>query len=41
VTVDRSQVRAMKQGGMGPSAIAETLGIGRASVYRALSAKAS
>jgi DNA invertase Pin-like site-specific DNA recombinase len=35
-SVDAEQVRALKQEGMGPSAIAETLGIGRASVYRAL-----
>jgi hypothetical protein len=30
------QVRALKEKGVGPSAIAMTLGIGRASVYRAL-----
>src|SRR5258707_15781633 len=35
-SVDVSQVRALKQEGIGPSAIAKTLGIGRASVYRAL-----
>jgi DNA invertase Pin-like site-specific DNA recombinase len=35
-SVDAAQVRALKKEGMGPSAIAETLGIGRASVYRAL-----
>ena len=35
-TVDGGRVRALKQNGLGPSAIAETLGIGRASVYRAL-----
>jgi DNA invertase Pin-like site-specific DNA recombinase len=35
-SVDVAQVRALKQGGIGPSAIAKTLGIGRASVYRAL-----
>jgi DNA invertase Pin-like site-specific DNA recombinase len=35
-SVDVSQVRALKQDGVGPSAIAKTLGIGRASVYRAL-----
>jgi DNA invertase Pin-like site-specific DNA recombinase len=34
--VDVSQVRALKQDGVGPSAIAKTLGIARASVYRAL-----
>jgi DNA invertase Pin-like site-specific DNA recombinase len=39
-TVDVSQVRALKQQG-GPSAIAKTLGIGRASVYRALGEQAS
>jgi len=30
------RVKALKQEGLGPSAIARTLGIGRASVYRAL-----
>ena len=35
-SVDVVQVRALKQEGIGPSAIAKTLGIGRASVYRAL-----
>lgn len=35
-TVDVSQVRAMRQDGHGPSSIASKLGIGRASVYRAL-----
>jgi DNA invertase Pin-like site-specific DNA recombinase len=35
-TVDVLRVRALKQEGIGPSAIAKTLGIGRASVYRAL-----
>jgi DNA invertase Pin-like site-specific DNA recombinase len=35
-TVDVLRVRALKQEGLGPSAIAKTLGIGRASVYRAL-----
>ena len=35
-SVDVSRVRALKQEGIGPSAIAKTLGIGRASVYRAL-----
>jgi DNA invertase Pin-like site-specific DNA recombinase len=35
-SVDVLQVRALKQNGIGPSAIAKTLGIGRASVYRAL-----
>ncbi len=36
-SVDVSEVRALKEKGIGPSAIAKTLGIGRASVYRALS----
>lgn len=35
-TVDVSQVKALKRQGVGPTAIAEQLGIGRASVYRAL-----
>lgn len=35
-SVDTAQVRAMKAQGMGPSAIAKALKIGRASVYRAL-----
>ena len=35
-SVDVLRVRALKQEGVGPSAIAKTLGIGRASVYRAL-----
>src|SRR5712671_5909432 len=35
-SVDVLRVRALKQEGLGPSAIAKTLGIGRASVYRAL-----
>ena len=36
-TVDVSRIKTLKQQGIGPSAIAKTLGIGRASVYRALS----
>jgi DNA invertase Pin-like site-specific DNA recombinase len=40
-TVDIVRVRALKEEGVGPSAIAKTLGIGRASVYRALGAQAS
>ena len=36
VSIDPVKVRAMKTDGMGPSAIAKALGIGRASVYRAL-----
>jgi DNA invertase Pin-like site-specific DNA recombinase len=35
-TVDVLRVRELKQEGIGPPAIAKTLGIGRASVYRAL-----
>lgn len=35
-SIDIVKVKAMKAEGMGPSAIAKTLGIGRASVYRAL-----
>ena len=36
-SVDVAQVRALKaRGGVGPASIAKTLGIGRASVYRAL-----
>jgi DNA invertase Pin-like site-specific DNA recombinase len=35
-SVDAAQVRAMKEQGLGPSAIAKALKIGRASVYRAL-----
>jgi DNA invertase Pin-like site-specific DNA recombinase len=39
-TVDIVRVRALKEEGIGPSAIAKTLGIGRASVYRALAEQA-
>lgn len=35
-TVDRSEIRRLKESGMGASAIASHLRIGRASVYRAL-----
>jgi DNA invertase Pin-like site-specific DNA recombinase len=35
-SIDAAQVRQLKSQGLGPSKIAETLGIGRASVYRAL-----
>lgn len=35
-SVDRDRVREMKAGGMGATAIADEMGIGRASVYRAL-----
>jgi DNA invertase Pin-like site-specific DNA recombinase len=41
VTVDGARVREMKAAGLGPSKIAETLGIGRASVYRALAEPAA
>ena len=37
-SVDVVKVKAMRADGMGPSAIAAELGIGRASVYRALGA---
>jgi DNA invertase Pin-like site-specific DNA recombinase len=36
LSVDTDSVRRMKAEGMRPSAIAKALGIGRASVYRAL-----
>lgn len=35
-SIDADQVRQLKARGLGPSTIAKTLGIGRASVYRAL-----
>ena len=35
-SIDAARVRELKAKGLGPSRIAETLGIGRASVYRAL-----
>jgi DNA invertase Pin-like site-specific DNA recombinase len=35
-SIDPSKIRQMKAEGMGPSAIAKALKIGRASVYRAL-----
>lgn len=35
-SVDTAKVRELRSGGMGPQEIARTLGIGRASVYRAL-----
>ncbi len=38
-SIDPTQVRQLKADGMGPSKIAKTLGIGRASVYRALEAQ--
>jgi len=37
-SINAAQVRQLKAEGMGPSKIAKTLGIGRASVYRALEA---
>jgi len=40
-TIDVAQVKAMRGQGMGASAIAEALGIGRASVYRVLEGKAA
>jgi DNA invertase Pin-like site-specific DNA recombinase len=38
-SIDPAQVQQLKAEGMGPSKIAKTLGIGRASVYRALEAQ--
>lgn len=35
-SIDAAKINALKAEGMGPSAIAKALGIGRASVYRAL-----
>ncbi len=37
-TIDPAKVKELRQSGMGPSEIAKTLRIGRASVYRALAA---
>ena len=37
-SVDAEQVKALKESGLGASAIAKEMGIGRASVYRALGA---
>ena len=37
-TVDTTQVKELRQQGLGASQIAKTMGIGRASVYRALAA---
>jgi DNA invertase Pin-like site-specific DNA recombinase len=38
VSIDPAQIQQLKAEGMGPSQIAKHLGIGRASVYRALEA---
>jgi DNA invertase Pin-like site-specific DNA recombinase len=38
-SIDPEEVRRLRAEGMGPTAIAERLGIGRASVYRVLEAK--
>ena len=35
-SIDAGRVRALREGGLGPAAIARRLGIGRASVYRLL-----
>ena len=37
-SIDPSKIRALHESGLGPTAIARELGIGRASVYRALAA---
>ena len=37
-SIDRAEIERLKGEGLGPSAIAAKLGIGRASVYRALEA---
>jgi DNA invertase Pin-like site-specific DNA recombinase len=39
-SIDAGRVKALKDQGLGPAAIARELGIGRASVYRALSRNA-
>jgi DNA invertase Pin-like site-specific DNA recombinase len=39
--VDAAEIRRLKSDGMGPTEIAKTLNIGRASVYRALREAAS
>jgi DNA invertase Pin-like site-specific DNA recombinase len=39
VSIDPAQVQQLKTEGMGASKIANTLGIGRASVYRALASQ--
>jgi DNA invertase Pin-like site-specific DNA recombinase len=38
ISIDAATVREMKAQGLGPTAIAKALGIGRASVYRVLEA---
>jgi DNA invertase Pin-like site-specific DNA recombinase len=38
-SIDAAQVRQLRAEGVGPSDIAKRLGIGRASVYRALAAQ--
>jgi len=38
-SIDPAEVRRLRDEGKGPTAIANALGIGRASVYRVLSAK--
>ena len=40
-TIDRDEIRRLRDEGMGGTAIANELGIGRASVYRILSAEPS
>ncbi len=40
-TIDPERIRELKATGMGPSDIAKTMGIGRASVYRALAEQAA
>ena len=37
-TIDPARVKELREQGLGPAAIAKTMGIGRASVYRALAA---
>lgn len=38
VTIDPARIKELRAEGLGPAAIAKTMGIGRASVYRALAA---
>jgi len=35
-TIDRTKVMSLRQNGVGPTAIAKEMGVGRASVYRIL-----